>query len=333
MDINVNLELLYFLNMYLSNGKEKFEELSSVVSELEISSSELSTIGNLSVVKNSVSLLKDVYNNTSTRVNNIKQVFQDNDEAAYRLFTYLDGELSEVFADYTDENGFDYVVDVDALLDIYLNSSLRCLKDESAPWHMYYYDEYTEVKENGEVVFNGERYTDDLLQYIQENYSGREAAVNSALVILQLASDRRVKYNYYHKGTGSDPETSTQQVLSGVDCNAFASWFIAQGTKEEFHWQSCEMLRNDDPKYDFISGPKIDFNNGQPGDIFINELPSGGRGAHVGVIIRNNPEKGTMIVAEAANPTDGIILCEVSYQELIDKNEGYHVRDMSKFYD
>lgn len=336
MDINIDLELLYFLDLYLVNGKEKFNQLSNVVSSLEINSSELSTIGNLSLVKSSVSGLKNTYIAKSARINDVKQTFYDNDEAAHRLFNYLDGNLDEVFGNYTDENGFNYVLNVSDLVDMYINGGLKKLKGEKAAWNMYYYDEYTTINENGEIVFDGERYTNDLLEYIQKNYSRREAAVNSALVILQLAADRGVKYDYENKGTiGSGenrPEIVIKDVLSGVACNGFTSWVIAQGCEERFPWLSCEALRNDDPNLwdGFISGPRIESSEALPGDIFINELPSRGGGAHVGIIIENNKESETFVIAEASGENEGIIIHEISYRDL--ENSGFHVRNMEKFY-
>lgn len=329
LDIDINLEVLFFVNKKLLSSSVEFEILRNVIKNFDLNVNDSKIINLLNEVKSSVDLICNSYTAINDRVCEIKAIFEEKDKDAALLFSYLDGELSEFLHDYT-ENSFDYICDIYALLNVYSSGELVKLKSENSPYNMYFYDLFTVIKdEYGKILFNGEQYITDLYNLVQKKYKGREAAVNSALLILKLAADRGVKYDYQHKGTYTNQvEVLLKDVISGVDCNAFVSWVVASGCDDEFHWQGCEGFND---RYDcFDSGPVIDYSSAKPGDIFVNNKNSGS-GAHIGVIIANDSERGVFIVAEARSDSVGIILGERTYAEL--ETEGYNVRDMEKFYE
>ena len=199
-----------------------------------------------------------------------------------------------------------YILDVNSLLALFRSGKLRKLADGDS---LYKY-----ISE--EQVLAG-------LQDIKNKYSGREAAVNSALYILQIAADCGIKLDYQHKGTNPrQPYVPTSQLASGIDCNPFTSWVVDKGVEGGFQWRPVESFKSVGQAI-----PYENWNNAQPGDVFVVANDSG---RHVGVIIENHPESGTFVCAEASGSTAGIILQTRSYGSL--RGSGYSVQDMTNVY-
>ena len=242
----------------------------------------------------------------STAISNLKT---DNEELKQNIIN----ALSSVSVDVLDANVIaanmvtqtSYEIDVNSLLAQY-RAGLRKLADGDS---LYNY-----VSE--EQVLAG-------LQDIQNRYSGREAAVNSALYILKLAADCGIKLDYQHKGTtGYDPYVPTAQLASGIDCNPFASWVVDKGTENGFQWRPVGSFKS--------VGQAIPYENwssAQPGDVFVVSNDTQG---HVGIIIENHPETGTFVCAEASGSQVGIILQTRSYASL--RGTGYSIQDMTNVY-
>lgn len=196
-----------------------------------------------------------------------------------------------------------YVLDIQSLLAKFESGQLRKMDTGDS---LYKYVSEAEVRA--------------ILTNIQNNYSGREAAVNSALAMLSIAADQGFKLDYEHKATNPYvPYVPTAQVASGVDCNPFASWVVDKGTPGGFQWRPVESFKS--------VGTSINYEDAQPGDIFVVKNDVAG---HVGVIIQNNPEDGTFICAEASGQNVGIILQTRSYSSM--KKTGYSVKDMTNVY-
>lgn len=161
---------------------------------------------------------------------------------------------------------------------------------------------------------NGREYVRQVLAKIQSTYSGREAAVNSALALLKLCSDAGIKIDYEHKGTmGTHPYVPTDEVATGVDCNPMACWIVDKGTPGGFVWRPVGEFRG-------VGQTLQDWTKAQPGDV----ISSSG---HVGVIIQNDPSTGTFVTAESSH---GIELKTRTYREL--QSNGYQIRDMTNVY-
>ena len=196
----------------------------------------------------------------------------------------------------------DYTVDVHALLEIYKSGKLTKLGDGVS---LYKYVPEEQVLQ--------------MLSNIQSQYSGREAAVNSALLMLNLAAQHNVKLDYEHKGTAViEPYVPTAQVASGVDCNPFASWVVDKGTENGFQWRPVGCFKEVGTTI-----PQSNWDKAQPGDVFVCD-------GHVGIIIENNPETNTFICAEASGSNVGIILQTRTYSSL--KQNDYQIRDMTNVY-
>lgn len=195
-----------------------------------------------------------------------------------------------------------YVIDVHELLNIYKSGKLTKLPDGAS---LYKYVPEEQVLQ--------------MLSNIQTQYSGREAAVNSALLMLSLAAQNNVKLDYEHKGTkGQEPYVPTKEVASGVDCNPFASWVVDKGTKNGFQWRPVGCFKEVGTTI-----PQSSWNQAQPGDVFVSD-------GHVGVIIENDPATSTFICAEASGSNAGIILQTRTYSSL--KKNQYQIRDMTNVY-
>ncbi len=236
-----------------------------------------------------------------------------------------------------EEVSFKYACDVNSLLEKYTNNG---------PWnseqaglikigdHGSLYTRYDSVDENGQKIEGtGKEYVENIIDGISISYSGREASVNAVLTILKLAADKGVKLDYQHKGTSeSSPTVSTEDVASGVDCNAFVSWALNFGTKEQFNWRHVGGIAE--------CSTKIEHSLSQPGDIlyrrrnesfFINSKGKKvSRGDHIAIIIENNPKTEEIIYAEASGDNIGIILNKATYTQLTVL--GMKAGDMSNLY-
>lgn len=179
-------------------------------------------------------------------------------------------------------------------------------------------DYYNSVDENGQVIEgSGYQYILNVMTAVQNTYSGREAAVNSALAMLKLAADKNVKLDYVHKGTrGEEPYVSTANVLTGVDCNPWTSYCVDKGTANGFQWRSVSEFHG-------VGENLADWSKAQPGDVFVNS-------GHVGIIIENDPANKKFVVAEAKGQQVGIVLNVRSYNNLA--SDGYSIRDMTNVY-
>lgn len=178
---------------------------------------------------------------------------------------------------------------------------------------------YNEVDENGNVIKgSGVKYIENVITSVQVTYSGREAAVNSALAMLKLAADKGVKLDYEHRGTTSyEPYVPTSVVAGGVDCNPWTSWVVDKGTPGGFQWRPVKGFYS-------VGETLNDWTKAQPGDIFVND-------GHVGVIIENDPITKIFIVSEETGGRNGAVLQTRTYSNL--KKEGYQIRDMTNVYD
>lgn len=207
-----------------------------------------------------------------------------------------------------------FIIDIYELKAIYEKSG--ALRMMGAGDSLYNY--YNSYDENGNVIKgSGKAYVEGIILDIQEKYSGREASVNSALAILQLAANAGIKINYEHAGTsGYDPYVPTSAVATGVDCNPFVSWCLDKGVPGGFQWRPVGNFTS-------IGTGYSDWTQAQPGDVLAN-------GGHVSMIVENDVETGTFVIAEASGSLAGIRMKSVSYQYL--KGNGYTCRDMSQIY-
>lgn len=174
---------------------------------------------------------------------------------------------------------------------------------------------------NGESLYNyyggnevGREHVRQVLAKIQSTYTGREAAVNSALALIQLCADAGIKIDYEHKGTmGTQPFVPTDQVATGVDCNPMASWIVDKGTPGGFVWRPVGEFKG-------VGETCTDWTTAKPGDVLVSD-------GHVAVIVANDPANNQFITVESSN---GVEIKTRSYSAM--KGGGYQVRDMTNVY-
>lgn len=255
----------------------------------------------------------DIPENASTRkslISQINQLTTDNVSLKSSIESLL-GTISSVGTEfdvitYDASEGEDYkgyVVDLYDMLKLFTTNSLTKLPDGGSGSSLY--DYYS--KEQVEAKMNE----------IKSQYKGRDAAVNCALGIMEMAAAVGKKLDY-DWGGGHTAVTSLDQVATGTDCSSFASWAINQGANSTFNTLTTAGLIN--------VGTNVKYENAQKGDILV--YNSGGNG-HVVMIVDNDPEKQQFLVAEASGSNAGVIMKTRSYSSLTGT---YQARDLSSIY-
>ena len=207
----------------------------------------------------------------------------------------------EVLEPETPEDLSDLSFDIEDLLSKFKSGSLSKIADGDSLYNYYNKDE---------VV--------NYINEIKKEYSGRQAAVYSALAVIDLAVKAGGKLDYDWGGGHNNAYTTLDDVAAGTDCSAFASWAVNQGTDNSFYTQTSETL--------ISSGTAEDLSSAKPGDLLVRY--SNGSG-HVYFVVENNTEAGKFIVAEAYSQSVGVQLSEHAYSEL---SGVYSARDMSAVY-
>lgn len=198
----------------------------------------------------------------------------------------------------------DYAVDLSEMLMLFESGALTKLSDNNGSSDSLY-DYYTEAE------------VDSMIAGIKEKYSGRDAAVNCALGVMQMAADVGLKLDY-DWGGGHTTVTDIDAVATGVDCSAFASWAINQGAASTFNTRCTDSL--------IYVGDRVSYEEAQKGDILV--YNSGGEG-HVVMIVDNDPETQQFLVVEASGRNAGVIMQTRSYASL---SGTYQARDLSSIY-
>ena len=191
-----------------------------------------------------------------------------------------------------------YICDIYELLQIFQSGTLTKIPDGGS-----LYDYYSKEEVQG------------VIDSIHEQYSGREAAVNSALAVISMAAKQGMKLDYdFGGGHSANGITTLDAVANGIDCSAFASWVVNQGSTETFQTRGSKSLLR--------VGAKTSYEDAQPGDILVSS-------GHAQVIIANDPTTSTFLVAEASGSKSGVMVRAKSYKSLVGE---YIARDMSSYY-
>ena len=193
---------------------------------------------------------------------------------------------------------------------------------ESATGYMFNLDELVSMFESGKLTKMGDNDSlynyysqsevDSMLADVHAKYTGRAAAVNSALGIISMAASKGLKLDY-DWGGGHTSVTDVDQVATGTDCSAFASWCRNMGTTGNTGTTTASGLKQ--------QGKGVKFSEAQPGDILASN-------SHAIFIIKNDVENGKFICAEASGSKKGVVISTRYYNNL----SGYSARDMSSYY-
>ena len=195
------------------------------------------------------------------------------------------------------ESANGYMLDLDSLFSLFQNGSLKKMADGDSLYNYY-----------------SESEVDAMLADVHAKYTGRAAAVNSALGIIDMAAKKGLKLDYDFGG-GHTAVTDVDQVAAGVDCSAFASWARNMGTVGDTPTTTSGYLAG--------QGTSVNYSSAQPGDILAKD-------GHAIFIIRNDVDQGRFICAEARGSNIGVVLSTRTYSELT--NDGYSARDMTSYY-
>lgn len=274
------------LQQYKDN-KEKIESLQKELNNLDNNDDNTSKISSL---RSQISQLQTTNNTLRSDIGAIVSGFST-------TFTKYEVVNHEVSTDYDD-----YVVDLADMLTLFNSGTLSKIPDsgKSSLYNYYSQEEvYARINE------------------IKSQYSGRDAAVNCALGIIEMAADVGLKLDY-DWGGGHTTVTSVDQVATGTDCSAFASWAINQGANSTFNTKTTAGLIN--------VGTQVSYEDAQKGDILV--YNSGGNG-HVVMIVDNDPETQQFLVVEASGSNSGVIMQTRSYASL---SGTYQARDLSSIY-
>ncbi len=269
------------------NNKEKISSLESQLRGLADTEENASLISSL---RTQISQLQTENNNLRSEITAVVSGFN----SITTKYEVVNHEVSK--------NYEDYVVELADMLNMFNSNSLTKIPDGGKN---SLYDYYSKE----EVLSR--------LEEIRSQYSGRDAAVNCALGIMDMAADVGLKLDY-DWGGGHSTVTSVDHVATGTDCSAFASWAINQGAASTFNTQTTRGLVK--------VGTNIDYEDAQKGDILV--YNSNGSG-HVVMIVDNDPATQQFLVVEAAGSATGVVMRTRSYASL---SGTYQARDLSSIY-
>ena len=141
----------------------------------------------------------------------------------------------------------------------------------------------------------GQQYIDARLNAVLSKYKGREAAVNYALMCGMLSIEAGTKIPYVNEGQNlvSVPYNNSGQLSDGMDCCSGVSLWVNAGTpgQKGFQWghvQTFNSIAENNNLY-------VDISSALPGDVLVDRSSSFN---HVVMIVGNNPENGTVTIAE-----------------------------------
>ncbi len=297
------------LQTYKEN-KIRIEELAREIASIVIPDSEEDPDGAAAAAEKKRALEAE-----KTRLETENKVLRTEIESLLATITAISSEIKVINFNLENYKGYiEYIEDLAELKAKYDTAGLLRMLATGDSLYNYYniYDD------QGNLVMSGQDYVEGVIKDIYNKYDGREAAVNSAIAMLALASDVGIRINYQHKGTNSNPYVTTASVASGVDCNPFVSWCLDKGVPGGFQWRPVGNFTSIGTGYDYSN-----WGNAQPGDVLCN-------GGHVTIILDNDPATGQFLIAEASGQANGIRTKSVSYETL--KNSGYTCRDMTEIY-
>lgn len=274
------------LQQYKDN-KEKIESLERELSSLANTEDNASKISDL---RSQISKLQTTNNSLRTDIVAVVSGFSTVN-SQYELVSF------EPSTEYTD-----YIVDLYDMLTLFRSGDLKKIPDDGKnSLYNYYSKEEVNAKINE----------------IKKQYTGRDAAVNCALGIIEMAADVGLKLDY-DWGGGHSNVTSVDHVAKGTDCSAFASWAINQGASSTFNTRTTASLIN--------VGKRISYEDAQKGDILVYNTNGNG---HVVMIVDNDPETQQFLVVEASGSATGVVMQTRSYASL---SGTYQARDLSSIY-
>lgn len=176
---------------------------------------------------------------------------------------------------------------------------------------------------DGREGMSGQEYVDSRLNSVLSKFSGREAAVNYALMCGMLSVEAGAKIQYVNAGQniGSIPYNNSSQLVDGMDCCSGVSLFVNSGTPNQngFQWGGVQTFRSIAEKNDLY----VNLSDALPGDVLVDNTDEFD---HVVMIIENDPENQIVRIAEFSG--DGFDIITETY----DDYSAYRAVNMEGYY-
>lgn len=148
------------------------------------------------------------------------------------------------------------------------------------------------------------------IESIKNQYTGRDAAVNCALGVMQMAAQVGKKLNL---GWGGFDGETHDEVIVGSNYNSFTSWAINQGSN----------VNNISLTGILDAGRNTSYEDAQKGDVLVNSA------GNMVMIVDNDTNQQEFLVAEVTDPTEGVVVQAKSYASL---TGSYQAMDLSSIY-
>lgn len=154
----------------------------------------------------------------------------------------------------------------------------------------------------------------DRLEEVQKNYSGAGAACMSALTVMDIAADYGVKLKY---GAASTPSKLAKDIdpCNISDCRNFVSWALDKGFSDDIYSMNVGQLGMGYDENGIHEKRTSDYSTLNAGDIITKNS------THAMMMVYNDPDSKTFIIAESSGHNNGVRLREVSYEKA--KELGY----------
>jgi hypothetical protein len=214
--------------------------------------------------------------------------------ADYELVTYQ--------TDTSTYKDFTYLYDFENLMQLNRTGRLKLFNWEQGKETLY--DYYSK------------EYVDSVLAEIKDQYSGREAAVNCTLAMIQLAADVGKKLTY-------DGSLDIYDIGVKSDCAVFASWGVNQGTRYgDFDKKNVLNLYRSGTEYKY-------YEEALPGDVLVH-FGADRTSYHAIFLVKNDTDNKVVTIAEAGGSSIGVRIREMEYKELQERH--YRAVSMSQYY-
>ncbi len=275
----------------LEQYKLKKEEMERLQSQLNSLSDDKEHASERVSLKEQINKLQDELNSLKSQI--LGMIKFDSNTVNYEVVTFQTDESS--YKDFT------YIVDIENLKGLAENDLLISLTENET-----LYDYYSKEE------------VDNTLASIKDTYSGREAAVNCTLAMIQMAANVGKKLRY-----GGSRDVYDIGIKS--DCAVFASWAVNQGTTDPdgFDKRNVAGLSAAGDKYKY-------YEEALPGDVLYH-FGAERSDYHATFLVQNDTENKKVIIAEASGVRNGVRLREMSYDTL--KKMEYRAVNMSPYYD
>jgi hypothetical protein len=260
-ELNLKYDALNSCDLLTDEGKKAYESISGEIRVLE---------SNRENLRNTILGQLNQLTNTNCEIGEMMVLGTVNNMEANTVLT----------TGIRDTSGFKYMLNPDEVYD-----SFKKVKK-------IYQGGYIVDVLDGNTREEKQQLFEDAMNSVLEQYTGREATVNSVLVSTALFAEKGYKLRYTHEYSDrvSVPVNNNEQFVRGLDCCSYVSWAVNKGTPEPFEWGGVGKLHQ--------ITEEVSFENLLPGDILTHVESGHQNRGHVLLIIENCPSEQKLLIAE-----------------------------------